>query len=189
MEKHKNALIGGVGMKKIKFRFFLDYEQEEQWVNEMAAQGWHLTKNIISFFVFEQGESGKYIYRNELVVGEKKDYKEFLESLNIECVSKFGVWAYYRKEAADGEFELLSDAKSKIKYFKSISKIFITIAILCILVGLFNIYIGLTTSPFVAISISLGLINVFLGLLIFVPIRKIQRRKKSLENDLHIFEG
>ena len=176
-------------MKKLLFRFFLDYEKEENWVNEMAAEGWHLRRNIISLFVFEQGEPGKYIYRNELVVGGKKDYYEFLESLNIECVSKFGVWAYYRKEAADGEFELLSDAISKIKYLKSISKIFISIAILCILVGLFNVYTGLTTSPFVFISISLGLINVFLGLLMFVPIRKIQRRKKHLEHDLHIFEG
>ncbi|WP_409369104.1 DUF2812 domain-containing protein [Lysinibacillus sp. 38-6] len=176
-------------MKKIKFRFFLDYKQEERWVNEMAAQGWHLTKNIISFFVFEQGEPGKYKYRNELVVGQKKDYYEFLESLNIECVSKFGVWAYYRKEAADGEFELFSDATSKLNYLKTISRLFIPLAIFSILIGLFNIYTGLTTSPATFLSINLGVLNVFLGLIMFVPIRKIQRRKKSLEHDLHIFEG
>ncbi|UED82132.1 DUF2812 domain-containing protein [Lysinibacillus sp. CD3-6] len=176
-------------MKKIKFRFFLDYEKEEKWVNEMAAQGWHLRRNIISFFVFEQGEPGKYIYRNELVVGEKKDYCEFLESLNIECISKFGVWAYYRKEAADGAFELYSDAPSKIKYLKSISRLFIPMAILSILIGFFNIFTGLTASPVAFMSINLGFLNVFLGLLMYVPIRKIQKRKKHLELDLHIFEG
>ena len=176
-------------MKKIKFRFFLDYEKEEAWVNELAAQGWHLQKNIISFFVFEQGEPGKYIYRNELVEGKKKDYYEFLESMNIECVSKFGVWAYYRKEAIDGDFELFSDAPSKIQYLKSITRLFIPIALVNIIIGIFNIITGFTASPVAFMSINLGILNMVMALFMYVPIRKIQRRKKHLEHDLHIFEG
>jgi len=31
-------------VKIFKFRFFIDHEREEQWVNNMAEQGWHLKK-------------------------------------------------------------------------------------------------------------------------------------------------
>jgi hypothetical protein len=36
-------------MKKvIRKKFYIwQYEKEEQWLNEMSAQGWHLTKAVV----------------------------------------------------------------------------------------------------------------------------------------------
>ena len=84
-------------MKKKMFRFFLDYEKEEKWVNEMATQGWHFQKNILGYFTFEKGEPGKFIYRNEWIHKKRKNYYEFLDSMRIECVYKFGGWAFLGK--------------------------------------------------------------------------------------------
>ena len=42
-------------MKKKKFRFFIDHENEEKWINDMAEQGWHLKKFWPFVFVFEKG--------------------------------------------------------------------------------------------------------------------------------------
>lgn len=176
-------------MKKKMFRFFLDYEKEEKWVNEMATQGWHLQKNILGYFTFVRGEPGKYIYRTEWTNKKGKDYYEFLETMNIECVSKFGGCAYFRKEAADGEFELYSDAPSKIHYLKSMNNLFIPLALLNTLLFFFNIGTGLTEYPENLSFFGIGLINLVVGLLLWVPISKIQARKKQLKQVLHVYEG
>lgn len=67
--------------------------------------------------------------------------------MNIECVYKFAGLAYFRKEAEDGEFELYSDAPSKIHTLTSMNKLFIPLSLLNILLGFINIIIGLTEFP------------------------------------------
>lgn len=59
-------------MKKKECIVFLDYEKEEAWVNHMAEQGWHLKRTMVGYFIFEKGEPGQYIYRNELVKGKTR---------------------------------------------------------------------------------------------------------------------
>ncbi|HBJ01690.1 MAG TPA: hypothetical protein DDY89_14395, partial [Lysinibacillus sp.] len=54
-------------MEKRIYRFFIDYEKEERWVNEMAERGWNLKKAVVGYFVFEKGMPQQYIYRNEFV--------------------------------------------------------------------------------------------------------------------------
>ncbi len=68
----------------------------------------------------------------------------FLQSMNIECVSKFAGWAYYRKKAVDGPFELFSDAPSKINSLKSMNRLFIPLALLNVVMGILNITLGIT---------------------------------------------
>ncbi|MGN4125442.1 DUF2812 domain-containing protein [Lysinibacillus sphaericus] len=176
-------------MKKRKYRFFMDYEKEEAWVNDMAAQGWHLQKTFLGYFVFEQGKPGQYIYRNEWVHGRKQDYFDFLETLNIECVTKFAGWAYYRKKTSDGPFELFTDAPSKMNSLKSMNSFFIPLALLNILVGIFNIALGLTGSSQSFLNMSLGFFNIVASIVLWIPILKIVKRKKRLAQTLHIFEG
>ncbi|MET4560199.1 hypothetical protein ABIA69_001343 [Lysinibacillus parviboronicapiens] len=176
-------------MKRRTYRFFMDYEKEEAWVNDMAAQGWHLQKTYLGYFVFEQGESGQYIYRNEWINGRTQDYFDFLQSMNIECVSKFAGWAYYRKKAVDGPFELFSDAPSKINSLKSMNRLFIPLALLNVVMGILNITLGITGSSQSLLNTCLGLFNIIASMLLWVPIFKIVKRKKRLEQALHIFEG
>lgn len=176
-------------MKKRVYRFFIDYEKEEQWVNEMADRGWNLKKNVVGYFVFEKGTPGQYIYRNEFVNRKSKDYFEFLDTMNIECVYRFGGWAYYRKPKSEGTFELFSDTTSKISYLKSMNRIFILLLLLNIMAGLYNLSIG-TWGPSVRLfNASVGCMNFIVSIMACISIIKNENRKKRLKENLHIFEG
>jgi len=176
-------------MKKRVYRFFLDYEKEEAWVNDMAEQGWHLKRTMVGYFIFEKGEPGQYIYRNELVKGKKQDYYDFLETMNIEFVSKFGVWAYYRKKKSEGPFELFSDNSSKIKYLTSISRLFIAVTFLNLLIGFINLYMGLGESTERILNTGVSFLNFVVVIIMCTQILKVERRKKGLQRELHIFEA
>ena len=87
-------------MKRVMFRFYVDYEKEEEWINEMAEQGWHLMKFSFGRFIFTKGETGAYIYRNEFISGistNEKDYFEFLRDRGIAIINEFGGWVYMKK--------------------------------------------------------------------------------------------
>ena len=60
-----------------KYRFYIDHESEEKWINEMAEQGWNLKKFWPFVHVFEKGNPSEYIYRTEMVIACKNDYFEF----------------------------------------------------------------------------------------------------------------
>lgn len=97
--------------------WFLD--EEEQWLNEMSEQGWHLQQVRFFRYIFEQGAPGQYIIRAEMPGGEEapKEYIEFMESTGAEYLSSTGGSIFYfRKLAALGEFELYSDVDSRLKH-------------------------------------------------------------------------
>ncbi|WP_155593775.1 DUF2812 domain-containing protein [Lysinibacillus cavernae] len=176
-------------MKKRIYRFFIDYEKEEQWVNEMADRGWNLKKSVVGYFVFEKGTPSQYIYRNEFVNRKSKDYFEFLDTMNIECVAKFGCWAYYRKLKSEGPFEIFTDTTSKINYIKSMNRMFILLFLLNILAGIYNFSIGSSGPSVGLLNASVGCFNFLVAVMVSISIAKNQSRKNGLKQDLHIFEG
>ena len=176
-------------MKKIKFRFFVDHENEEEWINDMAEQGWHLKKFWPFVHVFEKGTPGEYIYRNEMVITRKKEYIEFLETMNVEHVHRFGFWSYFRKKRIDGPFEIYSDSTDKIRYLSKINRFFIPACILNILVvimNLVNLFLNSEMQKSIIIAIS-G--NFLVALMFYIAIRKNSKRRKSLKVTQQIFEG
>ncbi|MBD8070718.1 DUF2812 domain-containing protein [Bacillus sp. PS06] len=178
-------------MRIVKYRFYADYEKEEKWVNEMAAQGWHLKKFSLGRFTFEEGEPGAFIYRNEFInlsVDEKKDYFEFLKNSGITIINEFGGWVYMRKAASDGPFELYTDSNSKIAYYKRVLNIFLLLFIVNAWMGYANISIFWDKNEKVFISPYIGILNVLAAILIAIPIIKIFRRKKALEKKQLFFE-
>lgn len=176
-------------MRKRVYRIFLDYEQEEAWVNKMAEQGWHLKRTKMGYFIFEKGEPGQYIYRNELIKGKSQEYFDFLETMNIEFVSKFGVWAYYRKKKSECPFELFSDSSSKINYLTSISRLFIAATLINILFGFINLYMGLGESTERFLNMGASFLSFVVVIIVCIQILKVERRKIRLQRELHIFEG
>lgn len=75
------------------FKLILDEVKEEQWLNDMASQGWHFQKFRFPFYTFEKGEPGEYVYRTEMLENlgfgqETKNYLAFIESTGIEVVQK-----------------------------------------------------------------------------------------------------
>src|SRR5690606_15366944 len=101
-------------MKKTVIKFYSNFEKEEQWLNRMAAQGWHCTDYALGRYVFEKGEPGEYIYRLQLLDypaahAESAAYLAFLEETGVEVIATWFRWVFLRKKAADGPFEIFSD--------------------------------------------------------------------------------
>lgn len=102
---------------------FADMEKEEAWINEMAEKGFNFIDNVFIRYTFSEGKPNEYIYRIELLENRPShplsmQYFKFLGETGIECVSTTGRWAYFRKKAADGPFDLYTDIEERIKHYK-----------------------------------------------------------------------
>ncbi|WML38122.1 DUF2812 domain-containing protein [Neobacillus sp. OS1-2] len=178
-------------MKKVMYRFYLDYEKEEKWINEMALQGWHLNKFSLGRFTFTKGEPGACIYRNEFLSGmstnEKKDYLDFLKDSGITVINEFGGWVYMKKAATEGPFEIYTDSKSKIAYYQRMLNIFLLLFFVNAWLGISNVSF-FNQSKTVFFNQAIGVLNIAAAFLIAVPIIKIIRRKRELKKNQQFFE-
>lgn len=168
-------------MEITKWRVFINFEKEEQWLNKMATEGLNLISFKFGRYTFTEGPPGEYIYRIELLKGapedeQIRDYLAFMEDYGVECIDTSMNWAYFRKKAADGPFEIYSDSESKIGHYKRVAYLLGTIGVLNLVIALFNV----TLSQF---NIYLSFVG-FLIFVIFTPIfisylRKINELKKE----------
>lgn len=164
-----------------KWRLFINFEKEEQWLNKMAAKG----LNVISFkfgrYTFEEGPPGEYIYRLELLKGEPKSeqvqhYLLTMEDYGVECVAIYNNWAFFRKNATDGPFEIYSDFESKVDHYKRVAYLLGT-------VGGANFFIALLNATLSQFNMYLSFVSFFIFILftlMFISyIRKIKELKKE----------
>lgn len=154
----------------------------------MAEQGWHLKKFWPFVFLFENGISDQYIYRNEMVLKRKKDYFDFLDTMNIEHVNSFGVWAYFRKRKEEGPFEIFSGKSEKIKYLSRINTLFILACLINAFAVLLNIAPIMLTHQVNQAFPWICLLNVFLISLLTIEIYRNYKHKKKLKLLTHIYE-
>jgi len=134
-------------MKKVVWKWFIDYEKEEAWLNEMSAKGFAFTNYFFGRYVFAESTPGEYVYRMELLKNrlshpDSRQYLGFMAETGAECVSSWYRWAYFRKKAETGTFEIYSDADSKIAHYRRISSVFLSMGILeacCGIMELLNI--------------------------------------------------
>lgn len=117
----------------IKFRLYFDKDAETEWLNEMSAKGWAMTRFFAGFYTFEKCECGKYIYQVDFgnkLFSVRKDYREFMQEAGVEIVQAWGFWIILRKLAADGEFQLYTDVESSIEHYSKIRKMFKIVTII-----------------------------------------------------------
>ena len=114
-------------MRHTVYKLFLlwQHEEEEKWLNEMSAKGLQLISAGFCKYIFDEGESGEYIYRLEMLERFPSNYESikyirFIEDTGAEYIGSILKWVYFRKKAADGGFEIYSDIKSKIRHFSRI---------------------------------------------------------------------
>ncbi|MEK4700215.1 DUF2812 domain-containing protein [Solibacillus sp. FSL R7-0668] len=175
-----------------KSKLILDDVKEEQWLNDMASQGWHFQKFRFPFYTFEKGEPGEYMYRTEMLenlgFGQGvKDYLEFIESTGIEVVQKRFSWAYFRQHTSKGAIELYSDAASKLAYTNRIFSIYAIILGLNIAAALMNGVISFSDASAELNSFLAGLsTGVSVGIL--YPTLKTFFRKRNLKKEIELFE-
>ncbi len=161
-----------------------EFEKEEAWLNGMAKDGWALEKVGYCKYVFAECEKGEYTFRLEMLESspdseKAQDYISFVEDTGAEYIGNVMRWVYFRKKAADGEFEMFSDTASKIGHLDRI----VRLAHLLGIIGLANLVIGLVNLRLG----GLGWINIACAALIGYGCWKIHRLKEETqkENKLH----
>ena len=175
-------------MKHVLHRLYWvwDYDKEENWLNEMSAKGLQLRNAGFCNYVFEEGTPGEYLYRLEFLKHwprhpESMQYIRFVEDTGIEHVSSFKRWAYFRKKAADGPFDIFSDMDSRITH---INRMLWFIAVLSLanvpnaILQIFH-YFKYKTS----VNLVLGLLILMLSGLLGYGTVRLWRKKQQLERE------
>ncbi|MEK3903367.1 DUF2812 domain-containing protein [Paenibacillus sp. FSL R7-0179] len=178
-------------MSQVVRKFFMDFEKEEAWLNEMSAKGWALVEHSWARYVFEESTKGEYIYRIELLEKDPKEaagYLQFMEETGAECVP-FGIpskanrvfmnqrWVFFRRKASEGPFQIYTDADSKIKHYQRIYKVYLSLAFMELIMGSLNIMLLMLNSSSIIYKINLyvGVSVVILGLFfvwLSLPVRR-----------------
>ena len=172
-----------------KWFWVWDFDKEEQWLNEMAAQGLALVDVGFARYVFEECEPDEYQVRLELLEkapahAESQQYIAFVEETGAEQVGRFLRWIYFRKKTVDGSFDLYSDLESRIKHLKRILTLILPISVANLAIGLTNVGNAAATGIWIA---KVGYLNLVIGILGCAGARKLIQKRKRLEDESQIF--
>ena len=176
---------------KFAVRLCWDFENEERWLNEMAAKGWLLTRHSWGTYRFEPGEPGTWIYRIQLLPGRpgsaaSREYLSFLPKTGVEVVSTSMNWVYVRRPAALGAFELFSDLESRIAHYRRVLALFtVLIAALVPLVVSSMLSAGHSTGV-----IEVGALVIVSAVVVLLAVQDVRlaRRVSSLKAQRQVYE-
>lgn len=179
-------------MRKVIRKLFWawDFDKEEKWLNEMAAQGLALCAVGFCRYEFEQTHPGEYavclqMLENKPQHAESEKYIEFVEETGAEHVGSYVKWVYFRKKKADGPFELLSDNASKIKHLTNIIRLLAAILAMNFMIGCYNLFLyGLWGHE---ISL-LGLVNMLITVGFAPGVYRLWQKRERLKKEQQIFE-
>lgn len=170
-----------------KLFFVNQHEKEEEWLNDMAANGKAmLCYKFPCFYEFENCEPNEYTYRIEMLENglnhyKSREYIEFLEEIGIETMDSYLKWVYFRKKTKDGPFDLFSDLESKIRHYQRIFR-FLTPFFL-LEASIFILFLSeALASGYIIHNFSYGIIGFctfFLGYFEVSLFRKIMKLKKE----------
>ena len=123
----------------IRWKFTFDKDDEQDWLNDYARQGWAMTNFFAGMVTFVPCQPGEYIYQIDLLPGKGlradnyEDYVIFMHEMGVEVLQRWGRWVYLRKRAEEGPFEVYTDAASKMALYKRIRGMFLwALAIICL---------------------------------------------------------
>jgi hypothetical protein len=112
-------------IRKIKWFFPWQDEQEEAWLSSMSQGGWHLASvRLPCTYIFRAGEPRDYVYRLDYQTFPKKDrqeYQQLFRDAGWEYIGEMSAWQYFRKEVKEEDSpEIFTDVESKIAKYKRI---------------------------------------------------------------------
>lgn len=119
----------------IRYRFFIDFEKEEQWLNQMARQGYEFTgKNMFSGYCFRRSQtedtSIRIDYRTFNRSEDFQDYRQLFEDSGWRHIAgtKKSCTQYFARIGDSAENEIFSDQASKAGRYKRLSNMCLTFA-------------------------------------------------------------
>ena len=156
-----------------KWFFVWDFEKEEQWLNEMASQGWALVGVGFCRYEFERCEPDAYIIRMQMDKNGR-DYIQFIKDTGAEYIGRMVNWIYFRKDASLGAFELFSDIDSRIEHLKRIGYTLL-------MIGIGNLLIGIVNS--LGTNSRFGWINLLCATFLMYGLGRIHGKIEALEKE------
>ena len=168
-----------------------EFDKEEAWLNDMAAQGKALVSARYATFEFEDSQPGEYAVRLEMLENlpdtpEGKAYIEFVESTGAEYVGRVMKWVYFRKKTADGPFELHGDNATRIKHLNGIIRLLKPLGIANVCCGAYNLCIGIAWNS--VINVVCAGLSAAVAWLLYRGVIKLNEKKKRLEKEAQLFE-
>ncbi len=181
-------------MKHVIRKPYWNYEKEEKWLNDMSAKGLALCDYSWCRYVFEEAPKGEYIYRIELLEHwaphpESQNYIRFLEEAGVEFVTSYMRWAYFRKKAADGPFDLYSDIVSKIAHYKKVFTFWLTLALAELAIGLSNVSLGIKNWGVSDLNLVMGTFLTVVGVMLLTVAWPLRRKIKQLKKEKQLMES
>ena len=153
------------------------FEKEEDWLNEMAMNGWVLQGVSFCTYHFERCEPGEYSVRLEMHPYDEA-YLSFMRQTGAEYIGRMAMWIYFRKETAEGPFDLFSDIDSRISHLDKIGKMLTAVGGANLVIGIANAF-----SPS-----RLGWVNLLCATLLMYALGRIHGKKEALEKDRLLHE-
>lgn len=173
-------------------KLYWDFEKEERWLNNQAAQGDNLIRYRWGTYTFEKGVPGEWIYRIELLPESVRKpsslrYLEFMREAGVQTVDTYLSWVYFRKPAADGPFELYSDMDSRIAHYTRVLTLYgsLTAALTATTVsglhGVTSNGLNFFTAPLFAVQIAILVASAAYALRVAARVRSLKAQKQLFE--------
>ena len=103
---------------KIKINWFVDFDKEEEWLNEMSANGfclWH-TNGVI--YRFKECNPGEFVFQidfDEKESSANEDYVTFRTSCGDKFVHQWKNKIYWKRASSEGPFESEDNVQAKLR--------------------------------------------------------------------------
>ena len=191
-------------IKKVwNFFTIAQWEEEEQWLNSMARNGWNLVRtDFLVRYVFERGTAGEYLYKLDLPDNlergmDEQQYCDFLKECEIDVVCRQKQWLFLRKKAADGPFNEKGDNLSRLKMtnkaydyaIRTLSTLLRVFTLqLCAVILLQAVVTNFDLSSILeGVMIGIGTSAIIATTIIWVPLLNCLRKKmNNLIDEIHI---
>ncbi len=118
-----------------KYKFFTNFDEEENWLNDMARKGCRFTRKSSFGYEFEaekpESATIKMDYRTFKKREDFEDYCALFEDSGWEHIAgtKSSGYQYFKKVGSQGNDEIFSDVDSKAGRYKRLSDMWATLAI------------------------------------------------------------
>ena len=166
-----------------KYRWFWvwDFEKEERWLNEMAANGWALVSVGYCRYTFERTDCNEYTVRLEMHPFDD-GYVEFMEETGAEYIGRVLQWMYFRKSSDLGRFDLFSDIDSRLSHVTGIHRMVLALGMANLLIGLVNLFHGSSVNSTVAAF------NLLVATMLMYGVGRIRGKIEYLERERELRE-
>lgn len=172
----------------IRWKFTFDKDEEQEWLNDYAQQGWAMTRFFAGMVTFVPCQPGEYVYQIDLLPGKGlwahnyEDYVIFMNEMDVKILQRWGRWVYLRKRAADGPFEIYTDTASKLEMYRRIRRMFLW-ALCVVFFCSFSVWSLLFQEPGNIFARGLAGVYIVMFAMMLRGVRQCTRKIRELEEE------